>query len=104
MGQTNFRDGTLVSGERNRRGVDPEIPRCRHRTGVYQTSDLSSPSDRATVLTTGLVTSVYQKDRKVPELAMCRVSFYIEVGSQQRRELYLWKYAGGGGLPAPNMT
>ena len=42
MGQTNFRDGTLVSRERNRRGVDPEIPWRRHQTGVYQTSDLSS--------------------------------------------------------------
>ena len=40
----------------------------------------------------------------MPELATRRVSFYIEVGSQQRRELYIWKYAGGGGLPAPNMT
>ena len=68
MGQTNFRDGTLVSRERNRRGVDPEIPWRRHRAGVYQTSDLSSLS-RADVLTTGLVTSVCQKDRKVSELA-----------------------------------
>ena len=42
MGKTNFRDGTLVSRERNRRGVDPEILWRRHQAGVYQTSDLSS--------------------------------------------------------------
>ena len=69
MGQTNFRDGTLVSRERNRRGVDPEIPWRRHRAGVYQTSDFSSLRSGHCFDNWPLVTSVCQKDQKVSELA-----------------------------------